>query len=907
MILKIFLLILITISSYSQVILSKEELDYIKNKKVIKVSNEYDYEPYDFSKNGKERGYSIDLLNLLLKNTDLKIEYVTKPWDELLKDLNDKKIDLLHTIYKTPQREKIYNYSVGYSKTIQSYIIRQNDNDIKDIKQLFGKTIGLSKEWVEEKIFNKYPKIKKIYYTNLQDKLNALSKGEIDAIINSANVANYYINKYGYSNLKVSTPFKEEQSIQLDDHHFVTLKDNPYLISILNKEYDNLSIEEIEKLNKKWFGNLSPYNGKIKIHLTSKEKEYLRDKQTIKICIDPQWMPFESFDQDGNYIGIIADHYKVFEELLSVKFQALKTNSWTETLEYAKQKKCDIVSVLMETNERKEYLNFTAPYLTMPLVIATKLNVTFINNINELAGKKVGIPKGYSFVKIFKEKYPFLNIIEVENIDDGLKKLKKGELFAYFGTLPSIIYKLQNKYGGDLKISGKIDEQWSLRIGIRNDDIELLNILQKVVENMSEQYKREIINKWVSIKYEKGINYELLWSIVAVFILILVIVLYFFNKQRKFNIQLKEQKEEFESIFKYSKDGIAILNLEFQILDCNDAYLAIIGYEKEELLTKNYLDFFDSNIKNEIDKLIKEVYSKGFVDNFSTIYISKNGKKIYTNITITMMPDKQRYLLTSKDITSTKLLESQSKLALMGEMIGNIAHQWRQPLSVITTSASALKIRFEFDEKMNLETVSDFSNKIIEQAEYLSHTIDDFKNFIKGDKEYRKISIKNIIKSTISLTSATIKNNFINLVTSLPDDIIIYGNKNELEQAFINIINNAKDQLKEKNIPDDHKFIFIYTKQHDDGSLEVSISDSGGGIPLDIIDRVFEPYFTTKDNSIGTGIGLSMVHKIITERHQAQISVTNLESKYNEHTYKGACFSIIFSKPADEENIKNDK
>ena len=203
---RLLLILLIPYFLFCETLFTKEELDYIKNKKVILVSSEYDYEPYDFVKNHTPMGYSIDLLNLLLKDTGLEVKYVTKPWEQLLKELDNKNIDLLHTIYKTPQREKIYRYSQGYSKVTQTYIQRVNDNDIKNVKELFSKKVGICKGWAEEKFFNKYPKIYKIYYKNLEEKLNALSTGKIDAIANSSSVANYMIRKYGYTNLKISTP-----------------------------------------------------------------------------------------------------------------------------------------------------------------------------------------------------------------------------------------------------------------------------------------------------------------------------------------------------------------------------------------------------------------------------------------------------------------------------------------------------------------------------------------------------------------------------------------------------------------------------------------------------------------------------------------------------------------------------
>lgn len=138
-------------------------------------------------------------------------------------------------------------------------------------------------------------------------------------------------------------------------------------------------------------------------------------------------------------------------------------------------------------------------------------------------------------------------------------------------------------------------------------------------------------------------------------------------------------------------------------------------------------------------------------------------------------------------------------------------------------------------------------------------------------------------------------NNHINLILNVEDDMILYGFENELIQALINIINNARDAVKEHVPNDDDKFIFIQTKKIDD-KLEISIKDSGGGIPENIIHRIFEPYFTTKHQSVGTGIGLSMTHKVIVERLNGNILVENQEYNYNDKNYKGACFKIILQR-----------
>ena len=239
-----------------------------------------------------------------------------------------------------------------------------------------------------------------------------------------------------------------------------------------------------------------------------------------------------------------------------------------------------------------------------------------------------------------------------------------------------------------------------------------------------------------------------------------------------------------------------------------------------------------------------------------------------------------------------EILIQQAKLASMGEMIANIAHQWRQPLSVISSIASGISFKKEMGI-LNVEKINFDMENIVKQAVYLSKTIDDFRNFLNNENEGKDISVKSVVEKTILILESVLNNNQIKLISSLEDDLVVAGHENELMQAFINIINNAKDAIRENNHNENERLIFIATSKKDD-YLELTIKDSGGGVPKDIIPRIFEPYFTTKHQSVGTGIGLYMTGKIITERHNATIMVENTEYEYASKIYKGAMFTIKF-------------
>ena len=239
--------------------------------------------------------------------------------------------------------------------------------------------------------------------------------------------------------------------------------------------------------------------------------------------------------------------------------------------------------------------------------------------------------------------------------------------------------------------------------------------------------------------------------------------------------------------------------------------------------------------------------------------------------------------------TNEQLFKSE-KMAAMGEMIGNIAHQWRQPLTVITAAASGIQVQHELkilnEQKLNMACAT-----INKNAQYLSQTIDDFRNFIKGDRVKITFNLKKNIESFLKLVDGSIKANDIEIILDLEEDIEIFSYPNELNQCLINLFNNAKDALKEHNI--DEKIIFIKTFREGE-EVVIEMKDNGKGILEEILPNIFEPYFTTKHKSQGTGLGLNMSYKIIVEGFGGTIEANNEHFVWNGKEMYGASFTIKF-------------
>jgi C4-dicarboxylate-specific signal transduction histidine kinase len=213
----------------------------------------------------------------------------------------------------------------------------------------------------------------------------------------------------------------------------------------------------------------------------------------------------------------------------------------------------------------------------------------------------------------------------------------------------------------------------------------------------------------------------------------------------------------------------------------------------------------------------------------------------------------------------------------MGDMIANIAHQWRQPLSAISVMSTSIIFQKDSGIIVDDRTICKDLEKINDYAQYLSKTIDTFRSYLMEKKEKKTVILQDRIQTALDITQMNLKNNFIELKTNLKETQAIHYELvvGELTQVLINIINNSKDALKVKS--DDNKWIELLLNKTEQNII-ISIEDNGGGIPDDVLPKIFEPYFTTKDQSQGTGLGLHMSHQMITESLKGKLYVKNTEN-----------------------------
>ena len=395
-----------------------------------------------------------------------------------------------------------------------------------------------------------------------------------------------------------------------------------------------------------------------------------------------------------------------------------------------------------------------------------------------------------------------------------------------------------------------------------------------------------------------------IYKLIVILIIISAIVWIFITNSFLKHTQYQKSKMESSEIIMSQNVIYSRTNLKGIITEVSEAFCIISGYEMDELLGQPHNIIRHPDMKaSDFENLWETIQSgntwRGEVQNLkkdgtyywvtaavSPEYDSKGNKKGYLSIRhdITLKKEievlnitlekrvKEEVEINLKKEKEKQLIE-QSKMISMGEMIGNIAHQWRQPLSFISSLASSVKLNSELG-MIDTNTVSKDMDIILDKTQYLSQTINTFRDFINEKQELKELTLQDSIKSSIKILESVLENNYITIVNNINCDepVKIEMVVGELSQVIINILNNAKDILIEKDIQDG--WVKLELEKYKD-KVVLTIEDNGGGIPNEIITKIFDPYFTTKHKSQGTGLGLHLSYKIVTDSLKGNLFVKN--------------------------------
>ena len=648
------------------------------------------------------------------------------------------------------------------------------------------------------------------------------------------------------------------------------------------------------------------------LNLTKEELSFIKNNK-IK-CVTNIWEPFNLFDDNKQLSGIAIDYWKLIAKKAGIDYQCNFIENWTDVLTSIKKDNADITLSTTKTIDRLKYSDFTKPYASFPISIATRNDFGYISDLKILQNLRVAVGKNTSAQKLLAQNYPKINFVETNNIDESLELLSIGKVDAVGEILPVLAYKM-NQYGySNLKIAGTSSFNFDVMMMVNDDKKILTSIIDKTIDTITEEEKQNIYNKWISVKYEQGLDYSLLIKIVFVFSVIILLIAYrhkvvlnhrkqldLKNKELELSkIELNESNERLSIAAKASFDLLYEWDVKNKYLKWYGDIDKFLGYKNGEisLNREKFLKLIHGDDIYKLENFLIE--HETFTEQIQYEYriMQQNGEYKYWKDYALPIIDKDnkpiKWIGVCTDLTTQKMREiqlfQQSKLASMGEMIGNIAHQWRQPLSIISTIATSYKAKKELNFEIDLNNLLEDMSKINTNVQYLSNTIDDFRNFISGNRKLTQFNLKDETEKFLHLVESSIKNHNINIITQAEENIVINGYPNELIQCYMNLFSNSKDAFKINSV--EHKYIFIKEYIEKEFAI-IEFKDNAGGIDEKILSKIFEPYFTTKHKFKGTGIGLTMTYNLIVNGMNGKIEVENDKFEVNGKEYKGIEFKIL--------------
>jgi len=519
------------------------------------------------------------------------------------------------------------------------------------------------------------------------------------------------------------------------------------------------------------------------VHFSQAEQDYLTSKKEIRVCTNPKGLPLFAY-KNGQHIGILVEIMFLIEKKLPVPIRFIPVDSWKECIELNREKKVDISTVILTSPNKHKHLLPTHTIIDGAIGIATRIEEPLLNHPEEMNDKKIALLHGQTSINYFvRQKFPNLNIVMVNSIEEGLMMVARGKVYGYVDETFTLAYYILKLHSNELKIMERINKTpIHGSLGIRKDEPQLLHIMNKVIDSIGAQEVRDIIHEWISVRVEKDFDYVLLMQIVLFFLVVLLVSLYWVRKL------LKEVGKR----------------------------------KKAEQALKN----FNDNLEKDISLKVQEIHYKD------------------------------------------AMLRERTKLAAMGEMLGAIAHQWRRPLSTLHINIEMLEQDY-LEGKIDKKFLDAYIEKNSDIIQYMSKTINDFQDFYKINKEKEFFDVMEKIGSVSDLQINQLEQNDIDLSIE-GETFTVFGYPSEFQQVILNLISNAKDALMKKERK--HAYIKIVVSSEDDRGV-IRISDNAGGIDETVLEKIFEPYFTTKEQNGGTGLGLYISKMIIEKNMHGELSI----------------------------------
>ena len=495
---------------------------------------------------GHYSGFNADLIGLLNKRLGTNIVPVFfNKWHDVVESATSGKVDGALSFSRTPERDKHMLFTKPYNYDPIITVIRQEDKRITQKEDIAGKRVSAVKglafiELVRSAVGETGEVLE---FNNEVDALNALTDGEVDAHISTLIMYGNSQKKEFIPNLRIAV----RQNLEGGSQRIAIHKSKPHLFSIIQKGLNSISRTELSELRVRWLSPIPRQKVERRISLTEEERNWMTGHPTIRLGIDLAWPPFEFFGKDGKYSGISSSYIQTISDRLGIKMNPLPDLTWSQAIEKAKVGAVDVLPAIVRDKEREKYLNFTNPYVSFPVVIAAHDDAQYIGNLSDLAGRRVAVVKKYLIEKILTREYPELILVPYTSLSEGLEALDAGEVDAFVDSLGAISYEITRSSFGNIKIAAPTEYNFELAMGVRKDWPELVGILNKTLDDISDKEKAAIRNTWMAHEVKFGLDLKmiLIWAVpIGSCIVLIIVFVVIWNQRLSGEVNERKKKEK---------------------------------------------------------------------------------------------------------------------------------------------------------------------------------------------------------------------------------------------------------------------------------------------------------------------------------------------------------------------------
>ncbi|MBV2121884.1 MAG: transporter substrate-binding domain-containing protein [Candidatus Thiodiazotropha sp. (ex Ctena orbiculata)] len=468
----------------TDLVLTTEETDWLEAHPVVEIGVDGNWPPIDFMLDDEHRGIAADYLNLISER--LGIEFNAHPgptFKEMLQKVRKNELPVATSVVKNKERERDLYFTEPFFQTHKAIVTRSSRQDLSDIESLRGKVVAVEDGFsTMRQLQELHPEIKLLPVLNTHEALQAVSWKKADAYVGTRAVAQWVIQEQQLVNLH----FSGDAGIGSSHQRFAINRDDSLkpLVSVMNKALQSVTDTERQEILNRWISIPKPrLTDKTILKLTSEQRAWLNQIGTLRIGIDAAWDPIEFVDENGEYQGISSDYVSYFSSVLNLSTDVKKDLTWQEVLDAARNRQLDLLPALVDTPERREYLDFTQPYLDFPFVIFVGDKYPFVNGLEDFIGLKIGVVKGYVAEEFLKQDYPGIELILVPNALNGLQRLALNEIDGYVGNLTVGSHLIRKNGLTNIKVGAPTHYQ--LSVGVRKDWPILVEVLDEAIRSMT--------------------------------------------------------------------------------------------------------------------------------------------------------------------------------------------------------------------------------------------------------------------------------------------------------------------------------------------------------------------------------------------------------------------------------------